>query len=105
MKRFQEALSKMLKDHISKVSVELREKVLSIHCLRNLQAEELKREKKNHLDLGSTLYSAQQELAGSVVLYFAQNQFLSFIDFKVNFRRNMKRTKSAKHDAKKWTTS
>ncbi|KAM7536376.1 hypothetical protein Aperf_G00000087797 [Anoplocephala perfoliata] len=52
MKRFQDALQKMLKDRISKAAIELREKV-----------EELKRLKNVHLELGSELYSAQQELS------------------------------------------
>ncbi|VDK38481.1 unnamed protein product [Taenia asiatica] len=52
MKRFQEALKKMLKEHISKAAIELREKT-----------EELKRVKNVHLELGSELYNAQQELS------------------------------------------
>nr|VZI01346.1 unnamed protein product [Spirometra erinaceieuropaei] len=52
MQRFQEALTKMLQAHISEAAIELREK-----------SEELKREKAEHLELGSTLYNAQQELS------------------------------------------
>ncbi|VDL61080.1 unnamed protein product [Hymenolepis diminuta] len=52
MKRFQDALQRMLKDHLSKAESELREK-----------SEELKRAKTIHLELGSELYNAQQELS------------------------------------------
>ncbi|KAL5104888.1 Coiled-coil domain-containing protein 40 [Taenia crassiceps] len=52
MKRFQEALKKMLKEHISKADIELREKTEELKCVKN-----------THLELGSELYNAQQELS------------------------------------------
>ncbi|VDN97060.1 unnamed protein product [Rodentolepis nana] len=52
MKRFQDALQKMLKEHLSKAELELKEK-----------SEDLKRSKTIHLELGSELYNAQQELS------------------------------------------
>nr|CDS29578.1 coiled coil domain containing protein 40 [Hymenolepis microstoma] len=52
MKRFQDALKRMLKDHLSKAELELKEK-----------SEDLKRSKTIHLELGSELYNAQQELS------------------------------------------
>uniref|UniRef100_A0A5K3F1Y1 TEX12 protein n=1 Tax=Mesocestoides corti TaxID=53468 RepID=A0A5K3F1Y1_MESCO len=52
MKRFQDALTKMLKEHISKAALELRTKT-----------EELKHEKNAHLELGTALFDAQQGLS------------------------------------------